>query len=296
MEKEARSVSTEIYYFSGTGNSLHVAQELQERIPEARLFPILSLVNQETVTTSGGKVGFVFPHYASSLPKIVHEFVQKLDLTGAHYLFAIVTRGRTETMALRQMDAILKEKGRRLDSFFVLTMPSGSAPMVKGYAEIISEERVDRLESEMLARLDSIQRIIVSQQTSRERDTGDKLQTPPLLVPFLPLLRAVSPLLVRFGKRVESSFDFYYDEKCTGCGVCEKVCLAGKVQMVGERPVWQEATRCHGCFACLNYCPLESIQVESSWYLKSHTAQNGRYHHPHVGAQAIARQKTNRAA
>jgi NAD-dependent dihydropyrimidine dehydrogenase PreA subunit/flavodoxin len=296
MEKEACSVSTEIYYFSGTGNSLHVAQELQKRIPEAGLFPILSLVNQETVTTSGETVGLVFPHYASSLPKVVHEFVQKLDLTAAKYLFAIVTRGRTETMAFREMDAILREKGRRLDSFFVFTMPSGSAPLIKGYAENVSKERVDRLESEMLARLDSIQRIIVSQETSRETDTGDGLQTPPLLVPFLPLLRAVSPFLVRLGKRVESSFGFYYDEKCTGCGVCEKVCLAGKVQLVDERPVWREATKCHGCFACLNYCPLESIQVESSWYLKSYTAQNGRYHHPEIKAQAIAGQKAMRAA
>jgi hypothetical protein len=30
-------VSTGIYYFSGTGNSLHVAQELQKRLPETTL-------------------------------------------------------------------------------------------------------------------------------------------------------------------------------------------------------------------------------------------------------------------
>ena len=62
-------MSTEIYYFSGTGNSLHVAKELQKRIPETKLIPIVSLVNRESVTTNGKTVGFVFPHYASSLPK-----------------------------------------------------------------------------------------------------------------------------------------------------------------------------------------------------------------------------------
>jgi flavodoxin len=30
----------EIYYFSGTGNSLHVARELQKRLPDAALVPI----------------------------------------------------------------------------------------------------------------------------------------------------------------------------------------------------------------------------------------------------------------
>jgi NAD-dependent dihydropyrimidine dehydrogenase PreA subunit len=142
----------------------------------------------------------------------------------------------------------------------------------------------------MLARLDSIQRIIVDQEISREEDVGD-VAPPRFLVPFLPIIDAVSPLLVSLGKLVETSFDFYYDEKCTGCGVCEKVCLSEKVRVVDGRPVWQEAVKCHGCFACLNYCPEESIQVKSSWYLKSYTDQNGRYHHPEITANDIARQK-----
>jgi ferredoxin len=49
--------------------------------------------------------------------------------------------------------------------------------------------------------------------------------------------------------------------------------------------------QCHGCFACLNYCPEEPIQVESKWYLKSYAEQNGRYHHPDVPAREIAAQK-----
>ena len=97
-------MSTEIYYFSGTGNSLHVAKELQKRMPKARLIPIMSLVKEESVTTRGETVGFVFPHYASTLPKVVHSFVRKLDLGSAQYLFAIATRGATKTMAFDEID------------------------------------------------------------------------------------------------------------------------------------------------------------------------------------------------
>jgi NAD-dependent dihydropyrimidine dehydrogenase PreA subunit len=285
-------MSTEIYYFSGTGNSLHVAEELQKRIPEAQLIPILSLVDRESLTTNAETVGFVFPHYASSLPKVVHTFIEKLDLGSAKYLFAIATRGRTGTMAFVEIDKILKKEGRRLDSFFVFTMPSGSEPLVKGYGSQITEERIQRLEAEMLARLDSIQRIIVNREVNREEDTGAATPPPPFLVPFLPLIEAVTPILVPLGKMVETSFEFYYDDKCTGCGLCERVCLAEKVQMLDRRPVWQEAINCHGCFACLNFCPEESIQVESNWYLKSYTDQNGRYHHPQIRAKDIAKQKT----
>jgi len=285
-------MSIEVYYFSGTGNSLHVAKELQKRIPETKLVPIISLVNKETVTTNGTTVGFVFPHYSSSLPKIVHTFIEKLSLGSATYLFAIVTRGRTGTMAFNEIDKILRNKGRRLDSFFAITMPSGSDPLLKGYASRITEERIRRLESEMLARLTSIQRIIVDQEISREKDTGDGTPSPTFLVPFLPLISAMSPLLVRFGKLVETTFDFYYDEKCTGCGLCKNVCPAEKVQMTDGKPIWQEAVKCHGCFACFNYCPLESIQVKSRWWLKSYTDQNGRYHHPEITANDIAEQKS----
>ncbi|MBN1584290.1 MAG: EFR1 family ferrodoxin [Anaerolineae bacterium] len=86
-------MSTEIYYFSGTGNSLHVARELQKRIPEARLVPIVALVDRKSVIAHGETVGFVFPHYASTLPKVVHRFIEKLDLESARCLFAIATRG-----------------------------------------------------------------------------------------------------------------------------------------------------------------------------------------------------------
>ena len=281
----------QLHFFSGTGNSLHVARELKKRIPETTLVPVTALVDKESVITSGKTVGFVFPHYASTLPKFVHRVIEKLDLGSARYLFAIATRGGTKTMAFTEIDGILKDKGRRLDSFWAITMPSGSDPLVKEYASRITEERIHRLESEMLLKLDSIQSVIVNQEISREEDEGDT-PPPPFLVPFLPLIRAATPFLVRLGKMVESTFDFYNDDKCTGCGVCEKVCLAERVQMVDGRPVWQNAIRCHGCFACLNFCPKESIQIKSRWYLKSYTEQNGRYHHPEITEKDIARQKT----
>jgi ferredoxin/flavodoxin len=286
-------VSTEIYYFSGTGNSLHVAQELQKRLAGARLIPIMSFVGRESVTASGNTVGFVFPHYASSLPKVICAFIEKLDPGSARYLFAIATRGGTKTWAFAEIDQVLKEKGRRLDSHFAITMPGGNDALVKSYAERITEERVQRLESEMLIRLDAIQRTIVDREVSREEDRGH-VAPPPFLVPFVPLLDALAPHLIRLGRRVESSFEFYCDETCTGCGVCERVCLAARVQMVDDRPVWSDSVRCYGCFACLSFCPKESIQVRSKWYLKSYTEQNGRYHHPAIDANDIARQKLGR--
>ncbi|MBN1581497.1 MAG: EFR1 family ferrodoxin [Anaerolineae bacterium] len=289
-------MNTELFVFSGTGNSLHVAQELQKRLPDTRLRPIVSLLdagraNAGRIATAADAVGFIFPQYASTMPNVVRTVVQRLDLGSAGYLFAIATRGRTDCFAFHELDALLEKQGRRLDAFFVLTMPSGSAPLSKNFAGQIAPDRVAGLESAMLARLDTIQKVIVDRQAHRDEDIRSSDPAPLFLVPLLPLLRWMTPALIRLGKRVESRFDFYVDDTCTGCGTCEQVCLANRIRLVDRKPQWPQDATCYGCFACLNYCPLQAIQINSTWYLRSYTDQNGRYHHPQVAAEDIAAQK-----
>lgn len=285
-------MSTEIYYFSGTGNSLHVAKKLQERIPETKLTPIISLMKEDYVVPNAETVGLVFPQYGGTMPKVVARIINRLDLRSAKYVFAIATRGGTPCRAFGDIDKILRKSGRRLDSYFVLTMPSGSEPLVENYVDNITEERIAKLEAEMLKRLELIQRIVVSQEPNREDDlSGIEMPPPAFMVPFMPIIRFLEPILIPLAKMAESEFNFYFDSKCTGCGICEKVCLAEKVRMVDRRPIWQKKVKCHGCFACLNYCPEQSVQIRSTWYLESCTTRNGRYHHPEIAAMDIAQQK-----
>jgi ferredoxin len=207
-------------------------KELQKRIPETGLIPIVSLVHEESIRTAGETVGFVFPQYAGTMPKVVAKAIEKLDPGSAEYLFAIATRGGTPCRAFGDVDELLEKKGRKLDSYFVLTMPSGSEPLVETFAEYITEERIARLESEMLTRLDSIQRIITAQEVNREEDlSGLDVPPPDIIKPIMPFIKILGPILLPLGKLAESSFGFYFDAKCTGCGLCERVCLAQKIRV-----------------------------------------------------------------
>jgi ferredoxin len=282
---------TEIYYFSGTGNSLHIAKELQKRIPETKLTPILRLVNKESIKTTTETVGFIFPQYASMAPKIFEKFIEKLNLESAKYIFAVATRGRTECWAFREIDKILEKQGRCLDSFFVIIMPSSSAAILEDPEAQITEDKIASLEAKAQDRLDSIQRIVAGRERNRDEDLRAVMPPPSILMPFLPVINLLIPILLPLGKMVESRFDFYSDDKCNGCGLCETVCLAGKVRMVEGRPIWSKDAKCYGCLGCFNFCPLESIQIKSKWYLKSYTEKNGRYHHPSITAFDIAEQK-----
>ena len=55
--------------------------------------------------------------------------------------------------------------------------------------------------------------------------------------------------------------------------------------MINKKPVWQKKVKCFYCYACINYCPKQSVQI------KSFTEKNGRYPHPYATANDIAGQK-----
>ena len=103
--------SVEIFYFSGTGNSLHIAKELQNRVPDTVLLPIAGMTDNARKTNAQA-VGFVFPVHYLTLPGVVIDFITKLDLSAAQYVFAIGTRGGTPSNAFLDMDKLLKKKGK----------------------------------------------------------------------------------------------------------------------------------------------------------------------------------------
>ncbi|VVB59724.1 NAD(P)H-quinone oxidoreductase subunit I, chloroplastic [uncultured archaeon] len=263
----------EIYYFSGTGNSLHVARELQKRIPGTKLIPIVSLLDKEIIKINGETIGLVFPIHLTAIPMPVKNFIKKLDLTSAGYIFAIATRIGTPHSAFMDIEKILNRKSKNLDSCFSLNMP-GNDPKFNYNAP--TKKEIAKLESAVQSRLDFIQNVIIKKEKNKEKDTSIITPMPSILVRFLSsivvLTEGIQP-------------KYYADSKCTGCGTCEKVCLSKKIKIINKRPVWRKDIRCYRCDACLNYCPVQAVQI------KNHTEKNGRYSHPYATAGDIAGQK-----
>jgi hypothetical protein len=110
----------QIFVFSGTGNSLHVAKELQRRIPETEIVPIVAALRSKTIKTTGAIVGVVFPLHFFTLPYPVRVFFSRLQPQSAKYLFAVATRGGSESDAYRVIDLLLKSRGVSLGGFFYI--------------------------------------------------------------------------------------------------------------------------------------------------------------------------------
>ncbi|WP_414470171.1 EFR1 family ferrodoxin [Methanobacterium sp. ACI-7] len=279
---------TEIYYFSGTGNSLYIAKELQKRISEAKLTPIVSLLDLDVIKTNGSTVGFVFPVHAITIPVAVKRFLKKVDLSSADYIFAVATRGGTIFRGFDEIEKILKKKKKSLDSHFVLNMGMND-PKPKGY-KCPTEADILKFESLVQEKLDLIQNIILNKEISKEKDTGYLIE-----FEYHPLINSILEKLAILGLNISEYIGgvnyFYPDSNCNGCGICKKVCLSGKVKMEHKKPVWQKNVFCYMCYACVNFCPQKSVQINDIPFVKSYTEENERYSCPYATPKDIKRQK-----
>lgn len=136
-----------------------------------------------------------------------------------------------------------------------------------------------QLESAVQSRLESIQKTIVKRETEPKNDAPHPAG--------LFVKRSLSFLMSPVEKPKErSKINFYCDTTCTGCGICEQVCLSKKIAMIDGKPVWQKDVQCYFCYACFNFCPARSILVKRVYMKKS-----DRYIHPKITAKDIAGQK-----
>ncbi len=57
------------------------------------------------------------------------------------------------------------------------------------------------------------------------------------------------------------SKNFWVDEKCNNCGVCEKICPTNNIYIdTSGKHVWKG--NCQACYACLQWCPEFAIQYK----------------------------------
>jgi ferredoxin len=279
-------MATTIYYFSGSGNSFFVAGELQTRIPDSALIPMVSLLGQERIMAASETVGFVFPVHCTTLPVPVKAFLEKVDLSATTYLFAVSTQGGAPPRLVEfHLEALLKEKGRSLDAFFSIKMPwSSPVGLMPVYIPGMIEypkppEKIAKFEAAARKKLDLIQKVVQTQDRTPRDDFPRAVH--------LSLKRFVCKLMGSATDGLEENhIDFYADADCTGCGICEMVCLSHKIKMVDGLPVWQEGVQCYFCYACFSFCPAQAILVKDIYAKKG-----DRYFHPKVTSRDIALQK-----
>lgn len=246
-----------IYYFSGSGNSFKIAKNISERLGATELIKI-SMDNMHLAGESNyKKVGIVFPVYFFSLPKMVKEFVENLKIQKDSYIYSVGTCGGFVGVTFVHLQEIFKKKGYKDLSTFKILMPDN-------YQVLYSPSPVE-IQLDMIAKsdtiLDKIVPLIKEEIFHTEKDPNIAL-------------KIVGNSVYKTFKPKNKDKNFWADEKCDGCTICEKVCPANSITMVDGRPKWLH--NCEQCLACMQWCPQQAIQYKKS------TIKRDRYTHPEV--------------
>ncbi|MFX0073358.1 MAG: EFR1 family ferrodoxin [Candidatus Hermodarchaeota archaeon] len=261
-------MTTTIYYFTGTGNSLSIAKGIAAELDDSELIFMANLWKEEQITATSEKVGFIFPMYYFGLPQIVYEFIEKINLDKAQYIFTGVNRdGIMDGVAFVLVQRLLSEKGKELNAGWFLQMPNNDVPV----DNLNSQEEMDQKLKHIKPQIKEIAEYIKENKTK---------EIPP------PKKRTTSTERTnqKFREGVFKMDEFFYaDENCTSCGTCEQVCPVNNIILEDGKPQWQH--NCQMCCACINYCPEESIQYSDK------TQDRGRYQNPEISVQEIINQK-----
>lgn len=260
-------MSTILFWFSGTGNSLAIARDLAAALGDAELVPMVRVSGGQI--PSAEKMGFVFPVYAFGLPGIVAEFLRKMPINPRAYYFSVANCAGTAGAPHRQARKILQARGGRLAAGWTLFMPTNYPVMTDPLPEAKQQDCFDK----MKGRLAGIAAVILNGQTAPREDSS---------IPFRWIAPLLNPMALRQFRKADKKFRV--EATCRECGLCAKVCPVDNIKLVDKKPTWLH--RCAQCMACLQWCPVQAIQYGQA------TKNRKRYHHPQAKAKDFILRET----
>ncbi len=242
-----------IYCFTGTGNSLYAAQKIAESIGNCDILPV---TGGHTNPPQCDCIGFVYPVYFQGLPLILHDFVEKLNLSHNKdtYFFAVATYGGAHGNGLPQLDRLLQKMDISLSFGIYLRMFSNYVVMYNMSKDIVgAAQKSDQDLADIIPRI-----------TAREEQKVG---------------RSKALLDWYYHKRAKAvwQMDQHYQcdsNECISCGICEQICPVKNINLTNGTPEFLH--HCEQCMACIQFCPKRAINY------KDKTTKRRRYTNPAV--------------
>jgi ferredoxin len=253
-------MSATIYYFTGTGNSLHVARTIAEQLEGSRVVNIARSDELKNTDIKSDVTGIVFPVYYWNMPTIVQEFVKRLVLGPEDFVFGVATCGGKAGCSLLTLDRLLRERGSHLSAGYSLVMPDNAyigANLITPPAE--REEAVRAADEKLGEIIASVKR---KERRDLERAGGITSK----------VLGSLGSNFATYIYRLPRQFNV--TDRCSHCGACVKICPVGNIKEVDNRMTW--GNNCTHCLACFHWCPNTAVEIGRR------SAAIARYHHPAV--------------
>lgn len=238
-----------ILYFTGTGNSEFVAKALAERLDDEVICLNKDIKEKKQSEFNSEKpYVFVFPVYLSTSPTILRDYIKSCRFAGNKDAYFVPTCASADGSVPNSSIDLCNETG-----FFnykgtcKVLMPQNYVTMFKPFDDAKKEECYKNA-------------FVVADKIAETIKSGGELDEKPASN-----FEYVGTKLVE--KWYNSSFTktkkFCANDKCVGCGACEKVCPTNSIQMKDGKPIWVNKVCIH-CMACISKCPKQAIEYGKS--------------------------------
>lgn len=236
-----------IFYFSGVGNSAWVARKLAESLND-RMVPIADEMDKDMMYTlqEGEMAGFVFPVYGWEPPRIVLDFISRMQMQAPHYLYFVCTCGDDTGKTGKIFTQAIEAKGWKCQAGYSVTMPD-TYVCLPGF-DVDEADELKRKMENAAARVEFI---------------AEELQHRPIHTTYNCLEGAFPNVKTYvlgglFRTFLMSPKPFKSTDACISCGLCARKCPVHNIQLIDGKPQWGK--NCTMCLACYHACPHHAIE------------------------------------
>ena len=238
-------MKTVIAVHTGTGNSLYIAKQFKN----AEIHFIDEFLSGSyDLDDDTDRLGIVFPVYCWGLPYPVREFIREYlgqrDNSSLGYVFGIATCGAFPLYTLYDLSASLADVGIALSYSTSFKLPDAYLPLQK---KAVSDEKAR--EAASLIKGD-IERTV--------HDVENEEIRIPRRGPGWRIIRKFSSV----GMKPRKNSTLSVSTKCTGCGLCSRICPMGNIQIENGKASFSD--KCISCFACYHRCPENAIDYKGA--------------------------------
>lgn len=230
-----------VLYFSGTGNSRYVAKKIAE-VSDDEIISINQRLKKHDYSTvlSEKPLVFVGPIYAGRFPRVMDDYIKKVNFTGTKRAYFIGTCAQTPWVTVEYVEKLCKEKSFSLLGFNSIIMPQGYVAGGGTQPKEVNDMILKAAEPKIIKIAETIRDMLLLPKEQSGKAIMSKILNP-----------------IMYSMMI-SSKGFTVTDKCTSCNKCEARCPLNNVKLVNGKPTWGK--NCTHCMACIAGCPTSAIE------------------------------------
>ena len=231
-----------ICYFSGTGNSKYVAEEISKSLNDSLIDINGRIKNRDTTNIDvNEKLIIVTPTYAWRIPRIVYKWILDTNFNNVKEVYYVMTCGGEIGNADKYNQKLSKQKGFIHKGTFEIIMP-------ENYIALFNTPSNDQAKEIVSKARPVIKNVIYiisnNKETNYSPSLKDKFKSSLVNDVFYPMY--------------VNTKKFYVTNLCIGCEKCVTLCPLNNINLKDNKPIWKN--NCTHCMACISYCPTGAIE------------------------------------